>query len=545
MQTFEVDALIRTLDMSYVSELSYKDKVLIALYDDNYDQKRSITLDDELHYVSSDALSVYGIHCRTAISSFVNRKYILFIDNVSVFNDQDTLKAFYDTYCNDYLPINVIPDVYAFKFSINNYKDYIKYSDMLRTIDINICPLYTFPSLVESNASNLALSYVDSLFGDQYEIFQFNFSTLDQLLSFVKSSRVKEEEYKKSLINNIEALVFTLNSSDKKPLIHVSHKSSQVTDRNNFALILAYINYRWKIPIYCDVGLQNDIIQRLNSFYFPIDICTLYDTVCMLKDYLQVGLIRKEFCEYMIYIPDYDRQIIGRISYLNENKEIVSVSLDLMKLECADKYDDPEFYSSLLELEKAMNYKVFLHVGNTLYIDLPTIGWTTVYVSTYDADFLGFVVPLNKELSNPYSDRVNLSIIRQILPLSGCLFKGIDGEEDMFSLFKKRLDLLVRNKAVKRPDRVKVIPYVPKLFTDGEAVLHYYYYLSLKDKYLFTSDSDRILNLCSYQNVTFRDSLINKLLTHIPLEKLRRLDYLTVYGTNFAKLVITEDLFKK
>jgi hypothetical protein len=542
MKNHEVNKIIREFDGKFFSSLTPREKTVVALYHGSYDQKSYIFLEDSLDYVSSDALLVYGIVPPDASpGKILKRKYILFVEDSGVFQTPEELRKFYDEYCERFLPEGQVPDEFALKFDVFSHEEYKHYFSMLAEVCGSIQPFYTFRSAIVKGTSNDKLTDVNSLFSGVYDVVVYDEVLHNSLLSFFSNSSIKEEDFKEEFLRSIEDFANRISVSTHPPVVYASFFPTDVDEFNKVSLVLAYLNYRWGIAIYCDSSMQNYIINMLAKFYFPVEICTLYDKLAILKGYPNVCFLRKEFCEYMVYVPDEGRTVVGSISFLDRN--VLTVDKNLLNMVIVEEYDSEWFEEELKALEAAMKFDVFLHVGNTVCADLEGLGRKVVFVDNLSVNFPGVVIPLDPMFVT-FQSPIDLEVLSRAIPIVSCFFHKIGERPSVENIFKERLGRIRQEGLIKIPQRLKTIPFVPELFKDGEAVVHYSLYNFLKDKYPFKDKNSKISKLCSYQNVVFRNQLVHELMETVSLNVLRGLPYLTVWGTDLSSLSIDETMFK-
>jgi hypothetical protein len=186
---------------------------------------------------------------------------------------------------------------------------------------------------------------------------------------------------------------------------------------------------------------------------------------------------------------------------------------------------------------------VFLHVGNTVVAEIDGVGKVVVFVEDVSVQFPGVIVPLDP-IFDSFQGYVDMETLVQSIPLTGCRFPRVGKEDSVIEVFKRNLARIKKLGVADIPKSLRTIPFVPRLFKSGEAVVHYYMYNFLKDKYQFSGEPSRLSMLCSYQNVVFRNYLVKELIEIIPLDVLRRESYLTVWGTDLSGLSIDETMFR-
>ena len=527
------------IEIKYNKIVTGVPQVVLAAYSQNFDQKDIIRLEIIPSFVRESDLVKYGLWHVETVPEFSVREYVFFVPNADVFESTEILAEYYDSFCETHLPPGTSPLLFALLFIPTSFEDYEHYFQMLQIINSKFNPLFTFNSMVIADAKNKARLSVEEEFGSNFSVIVYDEVLNTKLLGFVKNPSVKGELYKEYFLNSLDSFAKSL-ASDKKPMLYIAFSPQEAPDIRLFELGLAYLNYRHRIPILCNVALQNAVMEKISSFYFPFNIGTLCDTLELLRSFPHLGMIRRELYESVGFFPPDSRSVSAEVMYLVSG-EVVTETVDLMSLLVHDRYDSDEFYSSVKQLERALQYEVFLHCGNTICVEKPGSGMITIFVKELFVKYTGYIIPLDLDFE-PLRTTLSLDELSHVVPLPSCIFTG--NGSVLFQSFRQKLGLIAEREKLELPSPLQTLPKTPILFEGGEAVVHYHLHRCSQQKYIFKCKDKRMLLMCSYQNVVFRNNLIKQLMEHMYLSQLRLEHYLTIYGSNLTQFPISENLFK-
>lgn len=540
MYFYELEKKIENFPDIPGSSLSFLNKMVLVLYREDYDQKRNIFIEDTIRIVTPDELLKYGIFLKTGNYNTMtySREYILFIDNKMYFESEKSFACFADDYCKSYLPDGVKPTQFAFLFAMDSYNEYERYISIITSYFKGIQPFFTFSELVRLNSKQKSLIEKSKLFDDSYHIYVFNNEEYKKLFSFMNTEKRSDfiSFFKKSLDNFAQFLI-------NNPIILSEYHSSIQREQTIAALALAYLTFKYKIPVHLEGTMLNNYISRLKHFYCNFDVYTAFDKIQYLLHFPIISFSRKSLVDFLMYIYPDQRQLTVDIFYLDDNKTLVNEKIEISKYRIYDECQEECYYNELISLEDSLIDSQFLHIGNCLVLEIA--GKKRVgFINNIDAKFLSIAYSCDP-IIKPFTYTLNLYDLINMLPWESLHF--YKGKSNM-SLQEKFITFLIQQLKKKK---------IPSLNLENN--IHFYmpsYALSGLGEIInvlteldqgqvgFTDISEHMMNLYSFFKVNMRNNVVNRLSKIVSLNRLRhQSDYLNLYGTN-TFLLLNEELLR-
>ncbi len=540
MYFYELEKKIKELPNIPGSDLSLLHRIVIAVYREDYDQKRDILIDDAIPGISLEEVLKYGIFSKVGNYSSVtySREYIIFIDDKIHFTSEDSFVHFADMYCKSYLPSGVNPTMFAFLFSIESYEEYEKYISMLVHYFKGIQPFFTFSELIRSNRKQESLNKTRKMFEDSYNIYVFDEGTYKKLFSFFYTE--KQGDF---IFLFKQALDNFAHSLEKNTLILGEYYSSIQKEQNIIALALAYLTFKYKIPVYSEGAILNNYVSKLKSFYCNFDVYTAYDKIQYLLNFPIISFSKRSLVDFLVYIYPNKRQLLTKIFYLDDDRNLINEKIEIAKYHIYDDCRKECYFNELVKLEDSLEDSKFLHIGNCLILEIK--GKKRVaFLEEIDAKFLSIAYSCDPTIK-PFTYTLNSFDLTNMLPWESLHFhKGKSG----FSLQEKFIAFLNQQQ---KKQRIPALDfknnlhfYVPSYALDGLGCIIEVMTELYQSQLGFSEVSQNMMDLYSFYQVTMRNSMINRLSDIISLNRLRhQSNYLTLYGAS-TFLLLNEELLR-
>lgn len=539
MYFYELEKKIKNLPNIPGSDLSLLHKIVLSLYRENYDQKRNIIIEDMIQGIPLEETVKYGIFSKLGNYNSITytREYIIFIDDKSYFESENDFSHFADNYCKSYLPSNTKPTMFAFLFSMDSYEEYVKYISMLVHCFKGIQPFFTFSELIRSNRKQESLNKTKKLFENTYNIFVFDKDQYQKLFHFFQVERQRDfvSIFKKTL----DTLAHSLQENT---LILNEYYPSVQKEQNIIALALAYLTFKYKIPVYSEGVSLNNYVSKLKSFYCNFDAYTAYDKIKYLSCFPIISFSKRSLADFFIYVYPNKRQLFTKIFYLDNDKNLVSEEIEILQFRIYNECQDKSYFNELIELEDLLIDPQFLHIGNCLIIEIK--GKKRVaFLANIDVKYTSIVYSCDLTIK-PFTYTLNLYDLLTMLPWECLHFHKENGTslQEKFIAFLNQQQKKQRIPPLDFKDNIHF--YIPSYATDGighivEVMTELY-----QNQLGFTDVSQHLMDLYSFFQITMRNSMVNRLSEIVSLSRLRhQSNYLTLYGTS-AFLLLNEELLR-
>jgi hypothetical protein len=516
-------------------------KIVLAAYASDYDQKHELTIDDEVEAVEPEFLLKFGIRCAKVVylsKSYV-RTYIVFIDDPSVLESAESFDNFATEYCEKYFPPGISPMYFALKFKISSFSVYERYYALIRERFRDIVTFYDFHDLLRKQyiSEKIEAAQSNSVHGFKPVLYD------SAVFAFKANSEFSPNTYVGEYVKGADLWGSTLG----KNTCLIQYEGVQpLVNEVLAAMHIAYLSFRFGAQADLYSHLNTRYIEFLRKFYFWFSMYTGRDKVLALADYPVLAYSNKDLADFLVYLPTDKRIFSVSVEYIGDSGAIEVETLAVDKRMVLEYDEDEQFRLDTFDLERATTDKQFVHVGNSIYLDLHGKK-RLAYISRFNLKFSGVVCPCDAQMV-PFELPLSLPDVIDCLPWKTVRFAADGGGKALRERLVRVISQYDVGRGLASSDTEAAISghtslYTPAYARNGIGVIANTFSEVFHTTDVFDVLDPIIRDMYSPRNLLMRSGVVDRLAAAVPLRNMRGGGYLTPYGTQ-PILVLSDGMFK-